>query len=273
MKDKTVRVFLVIFLSLGSVVMMFPFVWMVLNAFKTTSEILAVPPSLFPKVIYLGGYVKLFSESPILYWFRNSLVVVTAVVILQLFTSSLSGYIFAKFDFRFKTFCFIMVLLTLMIPFQVIMIPVYLIVSKLHLLNTLYALIVPSMVSAFGLFLCKQFIETIPTDLIHAARIDGAGEFRIYGSIILPNVRSTLSALAIFTFMGTWNDYLWPLITINDTNRMTIPLALNFFSGQHSKELNVVMAACTVVILPEIIVYLLFQKQFIQGMALSGMKA
>lgn len=273
MKDKTMRILVISLLCVGSAVMMFPFLWMVLNAFKTTAEILAVPPSLFPKVIYLGGYIKLFSESPILYWFRNSLIVVTAVVLIQLFTCSLSGYIFAKFDFRFKRLCFMMVLLTLMIPFQVIMIPVYLIVSKLHLLNTLYALIVPSMVSAFGLFLCKQFIETIPTDLIHSARIDGAGEFRIYWNIIIPNIYSTLSALAIFTFMSTWNDYLWPLITINDTNRMTIPLALNFFSGQHSKELNVVMAACTVVILPEIIVYLIFQKQFIQGMALSGMKS
>ena len=272
MNNKRTSTKVYIFLIIASVVAMFPFIWMLLSAFKETAEIAKIPPTFLPKNIYFGGFKKLFVESAILTWFFNSIKVSVSVTAVVLFTSSLIGYIFAKYEFKGKKIYFILVIATLMVPFQVVMIPVYLIVSKLGLINTLGALMVPSLVSAFGIFLCRQFIESLPNDLIHSGRVDGASEFTIYRSIILPEIKPTLSALAIFVFMGKWNDYLWPLISINDMGKMTIPLALNYFNSQYGKELNTVMAACAVIIIPEIIIYLIFQKQFIEGIAISGLK-
>ncbi len=272
MKNKNTSILVYIFLIIASVIAMFPFIWMLLSSFKESAEIAKIPPTFFPKSLYFGGFKKLFAESSIILWFINSIKVSISVTTVVLFTSSLIGYIFAKFEFKGKKICFMLVIATLMVPFQVIMIPVYLIVGKLGLIDTMGALMVPSLVSAFGIFLCKQFIESLPNDLIHSGRVDGASEFRIFRSIIVPEIKPTLSALAIFIFMGKWNDYLWPLIAINDMEKMTIPLALNYFNGQYGKELNTVMAACAVIIIPEIIIYLIFQKQFIEGIAISGLK-
>lgn len=263
---------LITVLAVGSLLMLFPFVWMLLSAFKSSLEIIKVPPTFFPASPTLEGFKRVLFEAPFFRWLLNSVIVSVTVTFLVLFTSSLAGYVFAKFEFKFKQLIFILILTTMMVPFEVIMIPTYLIVSDMRMLNKLWALIVPSAVSAFGIFLCRQFIEGIPTDLIEAGRIDGCAEMSIFVNIIVPEITPVLSALGIFTFMGSWNNYLWPLIAINDLDKMTVPLALSFFSTQHGGEQNVIMAAATLIMLPVIVVFLLFQRQFIEGLTLTGIK-
>jgi ABC-type glycerol-3-phosphate transport system permease component len=202
----------------------------------------------------------------------NSLVVSVSVTLLVLFTSSLAGYIFAKYQFPLKNLLFWLILASMMVPFSVTMIPNFLIVNRLGLYDSLSALIVPMMVSGFGIFLCRQFCEDIPDSICEAAKIDGAGDLRIYFTIILPLLRPCLAALAIFTFLESWNDYLRPLIMLEKVDSMTLPVALSFFSTQHGSDLSATMSAASLVMLPVTVVFLIFQKHFIKGIALTGTK-
>ena len=265
-------ILLYVVLSIGAVLMITPLAQMILTSLKTPAEALRIPPTLVPAHPTLDAYHTVLTEAPFLTWFRNSLVVALTVTSLTLFTSSLGGYIFSKFDFPGRNVLFTLLLATLMVPFPVILVPIYLITNQLHLLNTLFALIVPGTVSAFGIFLMRQFAAAVPNDLIDAARLDGAGEFQIYWQLILPQLRPALATLGIFTFMSSWNDYLWPLIAINDQDKMTLPLALTFFNSQHSARYDLEMAASVLIIGPIIIVFLFFQRQFVNAVALSGMK-
>jgi multiple sugar transport system permease protein len=249
-----------------------PFLLMLSSAFKTSAEIIKIPPTLLPANPSLKAFKTVLTEAPYLTWYRNSLIVAGAVTTLTMFTSSLAGYIFAKFDFPGRGPLFILILSTMMVPFPVLLIPSYLIVDYLHLLNTLWALIVPGMVSAFGIFLMRQFIAGIPNDLIEAARIDGASEFAIFARVVLPLVRSPMAALGVFAFLGSWNDYLWPLIVINDLNKSTVPLALTFFNSQHAQRYDLVMAAAALAVIPVIIVFVIFQRQIVNALMLAGMK-
>jgi len=259
-------------LSLGAIVMLTPLLQMVVTSFKTSGEALRVPPTLLPERPTLDAYRTVLTQAPFALWFRNSVVVAVSVTALILFTSSLAGYIFAKFKFPGRDLLFTLLLGTLMVPFPVVLIPIYLIVNNLHLLNTLFALIVPSTVSAFGIFLMRQFIAAIPDDLIDAARLDGASEFGIYWQLIRPQLGPAMGALGIFTFLSSWNDYLWPLIAINDQDKMTLPLALAFFNSSHATRYDLVMAAAVLIVLPVIAAFLFFQRQFINALVLSGMK-
>jgi multiple sugar transport system permease protein len=259
-------------LSISALLMFVPYLWMLLLSLKSNVEILRSSTALLPKHPTLQGYQKVVQEAPFMRWLLNSLITATLITIGTLFTSSLAGYIFAKFQFWGKRYIFISILATMMIPFQVIMIPTYLIISKLHLINNLASIVIPSLVSAFGIYLCKQFIEGIPKDLIEAARMDGATEFRTYWSLIMPQITPVLSALGIFTFMAAWNNYLWPLIVLNDQNKMTVPLALVFFNSRHAVNYNVVMSAAVLIMIPVLIVFLIFQRQFIKGLTLTGSK-
>jgi ABC-type glycerol-3-phosphate transport system permease component len=272
MKEEKSNGWLTIMLCIGAVIVIFPFLWTVLSAFKTPYEIIKIPPSFFPARLYWGGFQKVLFEAPFLLWMVNSLLVAVTTTVITMFTSALAGYIYAKFDFPGKRLSFLAILATLMVPFEVILISTYMVADKLGLLNSLAGLIVPAMVSAFGIFLCKQFIEAIPSDLVESGRVDGASELRIFFQIIVPEIRPVLSALAIFTFMGSWNNYLWPLVAINDTEKMTVPLALYYFNTAHVAQYNVVMAAATLIMIPVIIVYLIFQRQFIEGLAMTGIK-
>ena len=220
-------------LALGALALLFvtPFVLMVASAFKTQAEVLRTPPTFLPLDPTLNGFVTVLRDAPYGSWYRNSMVVASAVTAAVLLTSSLAGYIFAKFEFPAKRPLFLLVLSTMMIPFPVLLIPTYLIIDRLELLNSLWALIIPGMVSAFGIFLMRQFIAGIPNDLIEAARIDGASEWAIYARIIVPLVRPALAALGVFSFLASWNDYLWPLVAINDIEKSTVPLALAFFNN------------------------------------------
>ena len=253
-------------------VFVLPFLLMLSNAFKTPSEIIKIPPSLVPAQPSLDSFRTVLTEAPYFTWYRNSLVVALSVTGLTLFTSSLAGYIFAKFDFVGKNVLFVLILSTMMIPFPVLLIPTYLIADYLNLLNTLWALIIPGIVSAFGVFLMRQFIAGIPNDLIEAARLDGASEFAIYARIIVPLVRPALAALGIFTFLASWNDYLWPLVAVNDLDKSTLPLALSFFNSAQAQRYDLVMAAASMAVVPVVIVVAIFQRQIVNALVLTGLK-
>jgi multiple sugar transport system permease protein len=262
-----------IFLGVGAIVAVFPFLWMVLNSFKSNREImLTVPPTFFPAAFYTGGYLKILFDAPFLRWTLNSLIIAATTTVAVVFTSALVGYIYAKFKFFGKRASFAVILATLMIPFEVIMIPEFLIVSGLRLLNSLAGVIVPSLVSAFGIFMCRQFCESVPSELLDAGRIDGATELGIFLRIIVPEITPAMSALTIFNFMASWNNYVWPLIVINDVKKMPVSLAISYFNGAHVVHPSYVMAAAVLIVLPVLVVYLIFQRQFVEGLALSGLK-
>jgi multiple sugar transport system permease protein len=258
--------------SIVAFVFMLPFFLMLSSAFKTSAEILRIPPTLIPEDPSLSSFRTVIEEAPYFRWFGNSLLVSLSITALVLLTSSLAGYIFAKFTFPGRNAIFVVLLTTMMVPFPVLLIPSYLVVNELGLINSLFALIVPSMVSAFGIFLMRQFIAGVPNDLIEAARLDGASEWAIFGRIIVPLVRPPMAALGIFTFLAAWNDYLWPLIVINDIEKSTLPLALTFFNSQHAQRYDLVMAAAAMAVIPVIIVFVIFQRQIVNALVLAGMK-
>ncbi|HYI26001.1 MAG TPA: carbohydrate ABC transporter permease [Thermomicrobiales bacterium] len=249
-----------------------PFFLMLSNAFKSAAEIVRIPPTLFPQNPSWSSFRTVLTEAPYERWFLNSLLVSGTITLIVLFTCSLAGYIFAKFEFPGRSVIFVFLLVTMMVPFPVLLIPTYLIVNELGLVNSLWALIVPAMVSAFGIFLMRQFVAGIPNDLIDAARLDGASEWAIYIRIIVPLVRAPMAALGIFTFLAAWNDYLWPLIVINDLEKSTLPLALTFFNSQHAQRYDLVMAAAAMAVIPVIIVFVIFQRQIVNALVLAGLK-
>ncbi len=261
-------------LILGLLVTLVPFIWILLTSLKPASEIVRMPPTFFPQQWTLKSYQTIFSDPkvPLARFYFNSAFVSISRVIITLFISSLVGYIFAKYSFRGKNILFAYILVQLMIPFQVIMIPSYLILVRLKLIDSLWGLIIPTMVDAFGIFFMRQFIETFPNDLMDAARIDGASEFGIYWRVVLPNLGAALATLGIFTFMATWNDYLWPLIVITTNERRTLPLLLTWYNSQHGQRFDLTMAASVLVLLPVLVVYVFFQRWIVRGVATSGMK-
>ncbi len=263
-----------IILLLGLFVTLVPFIYVVLSSFKTSLEIIRVPPTLLPEKWSLQNYVKILMDPtvPLLHFYGNSMFVSMARVTITLFTSSFAGYVFAKYRFRGQTLMFTFILATLMIPFQVIMIPAYLILVTLGLIDSLWGLVIPSLVDAFGIFLMKQFIESIPNELLDAARIDGSSEFRIYARIVLPQLGAPLAALGIFTFVATWNDYLWPLIVITSAERRTLPLLLSWYNNQHGSNPALTLTAANFVMFPVLIVYVFFQRWIVQGVTLTGFK-
>ena len=261
-------------LATGLAVTLVPFVWILMTSLKPASEIVRIPPTFFPEQWSLNSYQTIFSDPkvPLARFYLNSALVSVGRVIITLFTSSLAGYIFAKFAFRGKNLLFGFILIQLMIPFQVVMIPAYLILVQLRLIDSLWGLVIPSMVDAFGIFLMRQFISTFPNDLMDAARIDGSSEFGVYWRVVMPNLGAPLATLGIFTFMATWNDYLWPLIVITTHEKRTLPLLLTWYTSQHGQRYDLTMAASILVLLPILVVYMFFQRWIVRGVALTGMK-
>lgn len=260
---------------IGGIIMVVPLIWMLLSSFKSQAEILQLNPTFFPQHFTLESYVTVLNdpEFPLWTFFRNSIIVAVVVTISVLFTSTLAGYVFAKFRFFGKGFLFVLILSSLMVPFQVLVVPLYLIIRDINLFNTLWALIVPNLASAFGIYLMRQFIEGLPSALIEAGRIDGASEFGIYWRIIVPQVVPALTALGIFTFKWMWNDYLWPLVAINDQAHETLALGMaQFVVGQHGTRFDLTLAVATLSALPIAVLFVIFQRQFVQGIALSGLK-
>jgi multiple sugar transport system permease protein len=266
------QILLVALFTVVAIVFVSPLILMLSSAFKPMAEITRVPPTILPQSPTLENFRTVLLEAPYGLWYRNSLVVAISVTALCLLTSAVGGYIFAYFDFPLKRPLFILILATLMIPFPVLLIPNYLIANRLGVLNSLLALILPGIVSAFGIFLIRQFAAGIPRDLIEAARLDGAGEWAIFARIIVPLLRPALAALGVFTFLASWNDYLWPLVAINDLDKSTIPLALTFFNTTHAQRYDLVMAAAAMAVVPVLIVFLIFQRQIVKALVLAGMR-
>jgi multiple sugar transport system permease protein len=268
------RVLIYLLLTVGCLVTLLPFLWMVSTSIKSSTEIIRLPPTLIPEKPTLQSFRTIFTDPrvPLVRFYLNSTVVSVTVVAMVLLTSSLAGFVFAKYQFFGKGPLFTFVLATMMIPFQVTMIPLYLILVRLHLTDSLWGLVVPGAANAFGIFLMRQFVEGIPDELIDAARIDGASEFGIYTRVVLPQMGPALATLGIFQFMGTWNDYLWPLIVITTTERRTLPIMLTWYNSQHGSRHDLSMAASVLVILPILVVYFLFQRWIVQGITLTGFK-
>jgi multiple sugar transport system permease protein len=255
-----------------AIVMLIPLVWMLVTSVETLAETQHYPPQLLPKSIQIDNYTQVLRDAPFARWFLNSLVVTTAVVIGNLFLCSLAGYAFARIKFFGREVVFVLVLATLMIPFQVVMIPTFLIVRKLGMIDTLGALILPNLAQAFGIFLLRQFFRTLPIELEEAARIDGASRLGVLFKIVLPLSGPALATLAVITFLWTWNDFLWPLITIYSPNNMTLQLGLTTFQGAHQSSTNLLMAANVMSMIPVLLLFFFAQRYFIRGIATSGLK-
>ncbi len=268
------RILVYVVLIVGSLIAMMPFIWMILATFKTGAEVRQIPPTFFPAQFTWDNYKTIFNDPklPLRLFYRNSFIIASSVTALVLFTSSLFGYIFAKYEFKGKRVLFWFILATMMIPFQVTMIPGYLILVKLGLLNKLSGLIIPSAISAFGIFLMTQFAKSIPGEILDAARVEGAGEWRIYRSIALPQLGPALATLGMLTFMSNWNAYLWPLIVLTEQDKRTLPIILTWYTTQHSNQIHLSMTASVLVVMPILLVFLLAQRWIVRGLTLSGMK-
>jgi multiple sugar transport system permease protein len=261
-------------LTLGLSFTLLPFLMMILSSFKTNLEVLRVPPTFLPETFTLENYSKIFNDPklPLLRFYGNSAFVSIFNVVSTLFTSSLVGYMFAKFEFPGKRILFGWFLTMMMIPTQVTMIPSYLILSKLHLINSLWGLVIFSAVDAFGIFLLRQFCESLPGELLDAARIDGASEWQIYLRIVLPQLGAPLATLGILGFMNNWNAYLWPMIVLQKIEVRTLPIILTWFNSTHIGQGALVMAATVLIIMPILIVFLFFQRWIVQGFTMTGFK-
>jgi multiple sugar transport system permease protein len=255
-----------------AVVMLIPMAWMLVTSLETLNETRHFPPVLLPHTLAPGNYAQVLQQAPFARWFLNTMIVTVATVAGNLLFCSLAGYAFARIKFFGREVVFILLLATLMIPFQVVMIPTFIIVKDLGLINTLNALIVPNLANAFGVFLLRQFFRTLPVELEEAARIDGASRLSVLFKIVLPLSGPVLATLAVITFLWTWNDFLWPLITIYTPNNMTLQLGLTTFQGTHQTATNLLMAANVMSMLPVLLLFFLAQKYFIRGIATSGLK-
>lgn len=266
------RTVLYLVLILGAVYTALPFAWMLLTSLKTRSEALREPPSVLPKVWHFSNYVHAWQAAPFQRYFLNTFFICFVVVIGVAITSTLAAYAFARMDFYGRNVIFVLILSTLMIPFETIIIPNFIIVKQLHWLNSYTALIVPWVASVFSVFLLRQFFSQLPQDLFDSAALDGAGHLRILRSIVLPLSKGPLAAVMLFAFLGSWNSLLWPLIVTNSESIRPIQLGLTVFINQDANEPALLMAASAFTIAPIVLLYFLAQRQFMEGFASSGLK-
>jgi len=249
-----------------------PFAWMLSTSFKGPGEIFIFPPRWIPKNPTLKNYKDLFQQMNFGRPFLNSVVVSLSTTFLSVLLATMAGYGFAKFNFKNKNTLFLLVLGTVMVPGQITMIPVFLLLTKLSLLNTYWGLILPAIANAFNIFFMRQFISGIPDELIEAAKMDGANEGWIFFKVIIPLSKPAMAAITIFTFTGSWNNFLWPLIIATDESMYTLPVAVSVLGGQYTENIAMQMAGSVIVILPLIIVFLFTQKYFIKGITFTGLK-
>lgn len=253
-------------------VIAFPFLWLIISSFKHEKDIISFPPRIFADSYTLDNYIKVWTTIPLLDYIKNTVIFAGGTVITSVFFDSLAGYAFARMRFKGKSVLFYFVLLTMMIPFQVFMIPLFIEVNLLGMLDTYAGLIIPRMTTAFGIFMMRFFFITLPDSLEEAARIDGLSEFNIFLKIMLPLSKPTLLSLGIFTLMNSWNDLLYPLILTSSSKMRTLPAGLALFTGQNISFYGPVMAGTVISMLPLLVVYIFAQKYFVQGTAMSGMK-
>lgn len=270
------RTIIYILLALGSFVMIMPLYWMLLSSMKGNTELFRMPPTFWPeKMMIVQNYGKVLNASAsfkFMQYYANSVgtgIVNTAV---SVFTSAIVGYVFAKYQFKFRNVLFMVMMACMMIPYETLMVSVYKIMIGFGWTNSYLVLTVPYFVNIFGIFLMRQFMVDIPDDYLDAAEIDGCGQFRTFCSIILPLVKPALSALCIFMFMSTWNSYLWPLISVHSKSLFTLPVGLSALYNDRGRQIDMIMAASTLSIVPICIVFALAQKQFVKGITMAGIK-
>ena len=269
------RYALYIILFAGCILTLVPFVWTILASFKTHAEIInPATQSFFPQNFTTQNYDTIFNDAslPLGRIYLNSLFIAFTNVITQTFTSALFGYVFAKFSFRYKRVLFWYILGTMMIPFQLTMIPSYLILLKFDLTNNLLGLVALSWFSAFGIFLMRQFMSSIPDELLDAARVDGANEWQIFLRVVLPQTGAALATYGVLVFISNWNAYLWPLIVLRDIELRTLPIILTWYNDRHAANVGMQMAASVLIVMPILLVYLIMNRWVVRGFALSGIK-
>jgi multiple sugar transport system permease protein len=264
---------LYLLLTVAVVVVAAPFVWMVLGSLKPTTELRQVPPTWWPENPSLDNYSQLFSRLSFGTYFANSAIVALLVTAGNLLFCSMLGYALAMLEFRGKKLVFVAVLATLMIPGVVTFVPLFVLVANAGLVDTLPGLMLPFLAAPFGVFLMRQFILGLPRDLLDAGRVDGAGELRIFARIILPLCGPALATLGILTFLGSWNNFLWPLVVAQTEDTYTLPVALALYAkGQNSTDYGLLLAGATVVVIPILLLFLAFQRKVIEGIATTGIK-
>lgn len=268
-----IKVFRYISLSLGALLMIIPFVWMFLTAFKTTSELNQWPPTIFPKIWRFENFRDVFLTAPFAMYFGNSCIMATISTIAILYTSTMAGYIFSKFYFFGKAVFFGVILATAIVPFEVYMIPVFIELRGLNLTNSMGGLVAPYLVMSFGIFFMRQNISAlVPDEIIEAARADGASEIRIFYQIVIPMLGSSLAALGIFAFLEAWNAYVWPLIVVNSDALFTMELGLSQFQSAFTLNIPLITAGSLISIMPILIVYIVLRRQILESFATTGMK-
>lgn len=272
-KTQNVRRLLVhLVLLAGVAITITPFLWMVFTSFKTLGESMAIPPTVFPKHWQIDAYKTIFASIPFAQVYLNTFLATVIVVLIQISFCTMAAYGFARIDFPFKNALFVLVLSVLMVPGQIFLIPQYLIVMKMGLLDSLPAVVLPNLFSAFGTFLMRQFFMSLPKELEEAALLDGCNRFQIFGKIMLPLVKPGIVSLVIFTAKFQWNDFMWPMIVNTSPKKMLLAPALSTLQGQYGTRYPMQMAGAVMAVLPIIILFFIFQKQFIEGVAQSGIK-
>lgn len=264
---------LYIFMTLIAVIWVFPFVWMVLGAFKTQREILAQPPTFFAEHPTVSNFAMWLTQLHFGTYFVNSLIVAVVTVLGNILFCSMVGYGLAKIPFRGKGLVFGAVMVTLMVPSVATFVPLFVIVSNFHLINTYAALILPFLTQPIGVFLMRQFMDGVPDALLEAARVDGASEMRIFFQIVLPECGPAMATLAVLTFLASWNNFLWPLVASQTEDKYTLPVALSLYStGQNATNYGILLAGSVLVITPIMILFVALQRYFVQGVAMTGIK-
>ena len=256
----------------GAVLAMLPMLWMISASLMPTGEATTYPPKLFPRTVTFEHYRTLFTRLSLGRYLINSTIIAVTVTAISLIINSMAGYAFAKLRFRSRERVFRLLSAGLVVPVQVSMLPLFLLMRELGLINTYWGVIIPSMASIFGIFLVRQYALSLPDDLLDAARVDGASELRIYRSIVLPVITPILATLAIWTFLSTWNDFMWPLIVLSDERRFTLPVALASLVGEHVQDTELMMAGSVLTVMPVLVVFLFLQRYYMAGLMVGSVK-
>lgn len=272
MKKNRWTVFTYILAFIFVAIFLLPVLYVIFNSFKTKQELFSGVPGFFPREWTIDNYLGAFKKGNFVLYIANSLIVAVVSTIIMVMINTMSGYALAKYKFKGSTLVMILILSTIMLPLEVIMVPIFDMLKLTGLYNSLWALIIPPAAAPTGIFIMRQYLLTIPDEIIQSARIDGAGEWKIFLRIILPNAKPALATLGIFSFMWRWNDYVWPLIAISDPKKYTMQLALSNFSGEYAVDWNSMLAMSTISMIPMLIIFLIFQRQFVQGTATAGLK-
>jgi multiple sugar transport system permease protein len=259
-------------LAAGAVITLFPLFWMASASFMSSGEATTFPPHLVPHAATLDQYRQLFVRLSLGRAFLSSITIATIVTVGSVLFSSMAGYAFAKLRFPGRQRLFGIMLIALVIPPQVGMLPLFLFMKQLHLVNTYWGVIIPSLATVFGIFLIRQFMLSVPQELLEAARLDGAGELRIYWSVVLPLARPILATLATFMFMSTWNDFMWPLIILSGQEHHTLPVAIANLVGEHVQDVELMMASSVVTVLPVLLLFIVLQRYYIAGIMAGSVK-